>query len=295
MRNLNYELKRLCLANREGSYGTQRERERTLTLIANQLDALGFKKMYARSLRPKHVERLVAVWKNGHEELGLKPVAIGTLKNRLADLRWWARKAHKPGVVAKDNETYGIADQKLVSQVSKAVPLNGEALERITDPYIRVSLLLQQAFGLRREEAIKFIPSYADRGDRIVLKATWTKGGKEREMPVRTESQREALQNAHRVAGLGSLISPDRNYDTQRRVYEAQTSKAGLSRMHGLRHEYAQHRYEELTGWEAPVRGGPSSRDLTVEQKRIDREVRLIISQELGHERTQVAAIYLGR
>jgi hypothetical protein len=43
-------------------------------LIANQLDALGFQKMYARSLRPKHVERLVAVWKNGHEELGWKPV-----------------------------------------------------------------------------------------------------------------------------------------------------------------------------------------------------------------------------
>jgi len=90
MRNLNYELKRLCLANREGSYGTQRERERTLTLIANQLDALGFKKMYARSLRPKHVERLVAVWTNGHEELGWKPVSIGSIKNRLAHVRWWA-------------------------------------------------------------------------------------------------------------------------------------------------------------------------------------------------------------
>ncbi len=294
MRNLNYELKHLCLANREGSYGTQRERERTLTLIANQLDALGFKKMYARSLRPKHVERLVAVWKNGHEELGWKPVSIGSIKNRLAHVRWWAHKVNKPGVVAKNNDAYGIADRKLVSQVSKAVPLNGEALQRITDPYIRVSLLLEREFGLRREEAIKFIPSYADRGDRIVLKATWTKGGKEREMPVRTESQRHALIEAHRVAGLGSLIAPDRDYDAQRRAYEAQTSKAGLSRMHGLRHEYAQRRYEELTGWEAPVRGGPSSRDLTWEQKRIDGEARLTISQELGHERRQITAIYCG-
>jgi len=51
MRRLNYELKQLCLASREGSYGTQREREGTLTLIANQLDALGFKKMGARSLK----------------------------------------------------------------------------------------------------------------------------------------------------------------------------------------------------------------------------------------------------
>ncbi|MGH8605179.1 MAG: integrase, partial [Gammaproteobacteria bacterium] len=85
-----------------------------------------------------------------------------------------------------------------------------------------------------------------------------------------------------------------RNYDARRRVYEAQTRKAGLSKMHGLRHEYAQRRYAELTGWEAPVRGGPSSRDLNEEQKRIDREARLIISHELGHERIQVTAIYCG-
>ena len=38
-----------------------------------------------------------------------------------------------------------------------------------------MSLELQQAFGLRREEAIKFIPSFADRGDHLVLKASWTK------------------------------------------------------------------------------------------------------------------------
>jgi len=114
-------------------------------------------------------------------------------------------------------------------------------------------------------------------------------------LPVRTESQREALQHAHRVAGRGSLIPADKNYDQQRCVYERETLRAGLSKAHGLRHEYAHRHYAALTGWEAPVRGGPSSRDLTVEQKRIDREVRLTISQELGHERTAVTAVYLGR
>lgn len=41
MRELNYELKQLCRNNRDGSYLTQAGRERQLTLIANQLDALG--------------------------------------------------------------------------------------------------------------------------------------------------------------------------------------------------------------------------------------------------------------
>lgn len=37
---------------------------------------------------------------------------------------------------------------------------------------------MQAAFGLRREESIKFAPSFADRGDSVVLKPSWTKGGK---------------------------------------------------------------------------------------------------------------------
>ena len=41
-----------------------------------------------------------------------------------------------------------------------------------------MSLELQQAFGLRREEAMKFQPSFADQGDHIRLKGSWTKGGK---------------------------------------------------------------------------------------------------------------------
>ena len=65
----------------------------------------------------------------------------------------------------------------------------------------------------------------------------------------------------------------------------------------GLRHAYAQTRYEKLTGWKAPAAGGPTSLALSPspEQKAVDREVRLIISRELGHEREQVTSIYLSR
>lgn len=37
-------------------------------------------------------------------------------------------------------------------------------LPKVRDEHIRMSLELQQALGLRREESIKFIPSYADQG-----------------------------------------------------------------------------------------------------------------------------------
>ncbi|MGB5440284.1 MAG: integrase domain-containing protein, partial [Gammaproteobacteria bacterium] len=157
------------------------------------------------------------------------------------------------------------------------------------------SLELQQAFGLRREEAMKFQPSYADQGDHIVLKPSWTKGGRGRMIPVRTEEQRDVLSRARRLAGFGSLIPSNRNYVHQMRVYEGNTVRAGLSNMHGLRHAYAQNRYEELTGWQCPAIGGPDSKALTREQREADREARLAISRELGHEREAVVSAYLGK
>ena len=65
--------------------------------------------------------------------------------------------------------------------------------------------------------------------------------------------------------------------------------------MHGIRHYYAQARYEQLTSWACPARGGPTSKQLSAEQKAIDHAVRLTLSRELGHEREQIAAVYLGR
>ena len=123
-----------------------------------------------------------------------------------------------------------------------------------------MSLELQRAFGLRREEAIKFAPGYADRGDHLVLKASWTKGGKVRMVPIRSEDQRAILERAHRLAGKGSLIPASRSYRQQLRIYERHTANAGLSKLHGLRHAYAQQRYEALTGWRSPAAGGPSTR-----------------------------------
>jgi integrase len=158
-----------------------------------------------------------------------------------------------------------------------------------------MSLELQQAFGLRREEAIKFQPSFADRGDHVVLKASWTKGGKERIIPLRTQAQREVLNRAGRLAGSGSLIPSNRNYVQQLRIYEGSTLRAGLSRMHGLRHAYAQRRYGELTGWKAPAAGGLEGQTMTPEQAETDRLARFTISRELGHEREQITVAYLGR
>ena len=286
LRDLNYQLKQICRRNKDGSFTTQRDRERLLTQIADQLHQLGYRHMRVQSLKPKHVEALVKYWQGG----GL---SAGAMKNRLAAIRWWAQKVNRQNVVARSNDHYGIPNRQFVTNTSKAKTVGPQDLDKVRDARVRMSLELQQAFGLRREEAIKFMPHYADRGDHIVLKESWTKGGKARAIPVRTDEQRAVLDRAHQLAGKGSLIPSAKNYRQQLRVYEAETSRAGLSKMHGLRHAYAQNRYEELTGWRPPAAGGPTVRALTPEQRLLDRQSRLTISLELGHERPQIVAVYL--
>jgi site-specific recombinase XerC len=85
MRDLNYQLKQLGIRNRDGSYANQANRARILSLVANQLSTLGYKKLHATELKGRHVNALVQEW----QRQGLAP---GTIKNRMAALRWWAEK-----------------------------------------------------------------------------------------------------------------------------------------------------------------------------------------------------------
>ncbi len=134
--------------------------------------------------------------------------------------------------------------------------LDADKLAAVSYPYTALSLRLQEAFGLRREESIKLRPTWADRGDALHLKASWTKGGKERDVPIRTEAQRELLQDAKMLAGAGSLIPADISYRDQLNRFKAQTAQAGIDRVHGLRHHYAQTRYTELTAGRRRLRAG---------------------------------------
>jgi hypothetical protein len=289
MRDLNYALKQLCQRNRDGSYATQAAREHILNLIAGQLEEMGFLHMDAHSLKPKHIANLVKRWL-------AEKLSPGAIKNRMAVLRWWAQKIGKENVVARANTAYAIARRVYVTNISKAKDLNIDRLDGVNDPGIRISLRLQAAFGLRREESIKIIPAWADRGDELVLKDSWTKGGRPRHIPIRNEEQRQLLEEAKALAKGKSLIAP--GYATYRAYlwhFDYQCQRAGFYACHGHRHGYAQTRYQELTGWACPARGGPRSRAFSPEKKAIDLEARLAISRELGHNREQITAVYLGR
>ena len=290
MHDVTYELKRLAEQHREGSFATQANRKHMLMLFGEQLVAAGFKRLHAPELKGRHINCLLALW----QEQGVAP---RTIENRLSVLRWWAKHVDNPGVLATGNASYGIPKRETVAKVSKARDLPLTTLVRVRNAHVRMALQLQRAFGLRREEALKIKPFQADHGDTLVLQGSWTKGGRPREIPIRTLAQRELLDRAkafvkHKSA---SLIPPDKTYAQHLHSYESQCVRAGPHKMHGLRHAYAQERFLELAGFPCPAMGGPHAPDLTPEQRAVDAEAREIISSELGHSREAITAAYLGR
>jgi hypothetical protein len=288
VRDLNYQMKAILLRNRDGSESTQANRWRLCMSIANDLGYLGFKNLDIHNLKQKHVKALIDGWRS-------RNLTAGAQKNYMVALRWICEKIGKPNLIARSNDAMGIQKRSHLPTVSKGKDVVPDQLARITDPYIVLSLRLQAAFGLRREESMKFTPSFADHGDKIVLKASWCKGGRERPIPVRTIEQRALLNEVKALAGKGSLIPAELQYKDQLQRYKHQCQKAGISFAHGHRHWYAQERYRELTGWNCPVRGGPKSNELSREQKAIDHKARMTISAELGHGREQITVNYLGR
>lgn len=290
---LEYQFKQLCNKFREGSHATQANRKAMLKMFAKQLTSCGYNthRMTPNDLKGRHVNKLLELWRKDG-------VSTSTIKNRMVALRWWAEKVNNPGAV-KSNDTYKIEKRVYVTNRDKSVSLKDLDLSKI-DENIAQSLRLQDAFGLRREESMKFQPEYAldgqtiDNAKYIRLKGSWAKGGRPRTIPITSEKQRHELRNAYALAvkNGGSLVPKEKSYKTHVASFERVTSALGVGQTHGLRHGYAQTRYRELMGFDCPAVGGP--RSLTADELAKDKEVRLLISSELGHGRIGVTSIYLG-
>lgn len=290
---LEYQFNQLCNKHREGSHATQANRRSMLQLFAEQLAKNGYniESMSPSDLKGRHVNKLLEQWRKDG-------VSTGTIKNRMTTIRWWAEKVNNPGAV-KSNDTYKIEKRVYVTNKNKSVSLRDLDLSKVNEN-IAQSLRLQDAFGLRREESMKFQPVFALDGQTIEnakyirLKDSWTKGGRPRTIPLSNEKQRQELRHAYVLAlkNGGSMIPKEKSYKAHKSSFETITHALGVGQTHGLRHGYAQTRYRELMGFDCPAVGG--SRSLSVDELVKDKEIRMLISEELGHSRINITSVYLG-
>lgn len=182
---------------------------------------------------------------------------------------------------ALDRSAYGRAVEAVRDQV-------GDRAEAVVE--------LARELGLRSKEAslLDARAALAEASERGVVTITeGSKGGREREVPITSQAQLEALERASEAQGdARAVMPPDQNWQTwregdlreARKVVQEHTG-GGL---HDLRAAYACERYEALTGHAAPCAGGQ------IEDRERDQAARLAVAEELGHGRAEVAAEYLG-
>jgi len=181
----------------------------------------------------------------------------------------------------------------------------------VIDSRVAAQLALLLAFGLRRKEAVMFMPHSAvvpsesvpisqhasDRYAVFLRVQRGTKGGRLRFVAIRNDDQRKALDLALQFAPRPSshVGHPGLSLKQSLKRFDNVMQKAGITKRqlgvtaHGLRHQFAHEFHVELTGEQAPVRGGDVCADPHVLKVALQE-----IARELGHNRPQISHAYVG-
>ena len=164
-------------------------------------------------------------------------------------------------------------------------------------PHLASVIELCRDFGLRSKEAslldAKTALQQALTNNRIALTAG-TKGGRYRTVPLTSERQLDTLKRAaDHQTGSRSMIPDHKTWKTWRNT-DLRHARDTLKQHTGetirdLRAAYACERYQQITQQSAPVITGRRNTD-----KNTNKQARLIISRELGHNRIDVTNSYLG-
>jgi len=289
-----YQLKQLMKYNRDGSVMKQTVRLQTLISAFQHLqEQRGYSKRFdLAKFDKKDMDRLVHDWK----EQGLQQ---RTMANRLAEFRWMVSKLGTSNRLPRDNKSFGLRRTSTIPKIDRAIELNRAKLSHLSERDQLVTEL-RRDFGLRTEEALKFSHEYATSktDDTIHLKGSWTKGGREREIEITRDSQRELLERVQAFQDKNSersMIPKDSKFVSYYRQYNENRAAVEIAG-HGLRHQWAQERFEQVSGLKAPLASGPKYSELTADQQRRWENGARIVNKELGHgkDRQDITATYIG-
>jgi site-specific recombinase XerD len=286
---------------RNVGHQTKLTRRHILMRVFAELYELGYKIQEPENLRSAHVEALMKHWLANESGAAI-------IQNKLCTLRMFAEWIGKSGMVLH-TQSYTDDREKVrrsvVAKVSRAWEAKGvdplAMIERASqeDPRVGLYLRLMYAFGLRLKEAICLKPLRDVTHDGQWLSARdGTKGGRQRMVEIKTDYEKETLQLAQQFTNKrsGTITPPGMELMKAYRQAQRHIRNAGISRdglgvtAHGLRHQYAQRKYEQITGRSSPIQGG--------DPKQIDAETHTQACYEvmslLGHSRTDVGGSYYG-
>lgn len=260
-----------------------------------------------------HAVRLIAAWvRDG--------LSSGTIQNKISYMRRFLTFVGKENLIPRGAKlkTWMTANgiqppesRSIVARTSKAWDQHDvdvfEILKKVAAEcqLTAIQLEMQVAFGLRMKESISIIPRADDRGN-VLSVSRGTKGGLHRDVRFDDDLgvatwQRDVLERAKLMADQnkkGTLSLQGKSLEQSRDRFYYIVRKYGISRSglgvtaHGLRHQFAARRYQEISGFGAPVTAhAPATNSVVAEA---DLQARTELSRELGHFRPSITQAYTG-
>jgi hypothetical protein len=289
--NTDFQLKQILKYNKDGSQNTRQTRYQNLMRFIKHLqENRGYAKQWSlHKIGKKEVHRYVHDLKN-------KGLAHRTIENYLKDVRWLATKLNREELIPSNREC-GLKNREYNNE-NKATRLTQDHLKTM-DQRMQLINRLKAEFGLREKEALKFGHKFATAKEgRIQLKSNWCKNGRPRSMEIVNDRQVQLLQEIavfQEKNGDYSMIPHEMKFSTYRNYVQEHSHDIGIHG-HGLRHQWAQDRFLQLSGMDCPIAGGPQYSNLSTEEKNRWDLAAAIVNQELGHgkDRLDITATYIG-
>lgn len=190
--------------------------------------------------------------------------AASTMQNHATAWRSIASAVGKPNIVPRSNTVMGIERtssdryRPATANTERLIEIRSQLAARadgsVKDKALLAAYDLRDAFGLRAKESLMSSKT-VERDGKQYLKVEGSKGGRPRELAIRSEAQARAVDQARDVSRelgskTGRLISPalslKQMYDYQRNTLRTLgATKLNATNMHAMRHEYAQERIQE--------------------------------------------------
>lgn len=288
--------------------------------MATTLWGLGYQLTTPEGFGEKHARALIRhKW-----AYGISPGALSVLMTQLGKLQTWIKKTGmlKTTTVYLREVDPTAFKRKKIAEHSKSVSGNGYELETVItnadyiDLRFGAMVRMEVAFGLRREEALKIIPHLDDKGSYFDIRKGVAKNGRERQIPIETELQRQTLDYVKSLIPkrehLGWMDKPKQpkgkssSCSSQSEMrkqllkrnegrYNANMRKLGFTKKdtgvtgHGLRAEYSED-MALMKGFVPATLGGIKGQ---LDQETLDL-ARLQVAENMGHSRTSVTNSYYG-
>lgn len=300
--------------NSSTSFRTREYAEQTAFLMLGVLRfELGYKINKPQNFCPKHAIAW-ASWINTQYALEKKmPATLAGYATIVRHLFRWSGKQWLVDIFDTNLNSEAVTRQ-LVTELDKTWEGSevsfADAIERVhkEEPWVAMTLVAQDAFGLRRREAIRLHPERdIDLDGGLIHIRVGAKGGRPRIIPIEHHWQHLAAEglirfvqnrNVETLKGpdaAQALAPADKSLLESIHRYKNVLSALGFTRKqlgvtgHGLRAGYVCRRLSEL-GVIPVVKGGDGAHE-DAEQDAI---VHRLVSESVGHSRKNVIGAYAG-